>query len=249
MSNIRWQIRISIELIATSIFLYILYYFLSRDILIIENTFIASLAYSPIQVLFVTFFINQILKNREKRIAIKKLHIIIGVFFHEVGIELLKQFNKIDPHTCKRLPFLDINNDWKSKDFNNLIDVIQSREFKIKMTSDKLFEFLGFFEGNKNYFLGLLENPNLIEHELFTDMLWGMFHFYEELKFRKNLIHLPAHDIKHLEADAQRVYKALLIEWINYLKHLKEVYPFLYSFTIRTNPFKAEFKNEDVLIR
>ncbi|MHA1130341.1 MAG: hypothetical protein ACTSQI_21470 [Candidatus Helarchaeota archaeon] len=249
MSNIKWQLKITIELISASIILYILYFTIFHDLFQLELTFLSSLAYSPIQVLLVTFFINQILKNREKKLALQKLYTNVGVFFHEVGLELLKLFKAINPNTCKRLHFMDINNDWNSREFDHLIKILQSREFRIEMTPNKLFEFLGFFESNKTYFLDLLENPNLMEHDLFTDMLWGMFHFYKELELRKNLVDLPEHDVRHLTNDAERVYKALLIEWVTYLRYLKEVYPFLYSFAIRTNPFKADLKMEDVIIK
>ena len=44
-------------------------------------------------------------------------------------------------------------------------------------------------------------------------------------------------DLAHLSGDARRVYSLLLAEWITYLGHLREDYPYLYSLALRTNPF------------
>jgi hypothetical protein len=44
-------------------------------------------------------------------------------------------------------------------------------------------------------------------------------------------------DRKHLANDMKRVYSLLISEWLSYMKHLKENYPYLFSFAMRTNPF------------
>ena len=51
-----------------------------------------DLAFVPIQVLLVTLIINQLLTVREKRNLLKKLNMVIGVFFSEVGTDLLSIF-------------------------------------------------------------------------------------------------------------------------------------------------------------
>ena len=40
-----------------------------------------------------------------------------------------------------------------------------------------------------------------------------------------------------MNGDINRVYAILVREWIHYLRHLKERYPYLFSFAVRTNPF------------
>jgi hypothetical protein len=35
----------------------------------------------------------------------------------------------------------------------------------------------------------------------------------------------------------KRAYLLLISEWLAYLKHLKENYPYLFSLSVRTNPF------------
>jgi len=86
--------------------------------------------------------------------------------------------------------------------------------------------------------------PNLLEHETFTDLLWAVFHLAEELAYRKNVSLLPNSDYEHLIGDIKRVHVLLLSEWLDYMKHLREDYPYLFSLAVRTNPFNPDAKTE-----
>jgi len=97
-----------------------------------------------------------------------------------------------------------------------------------------------FLVNKRNFLLALLENPNLLEHETFTDLLWAVFHLTEELEVRDNLNKLPASDIEHIKGDIIRVYGLLIAEWINYMRHLKTDYPYLFSLATRMNPFNPK---------
>ena len=81
------------------------------------------------------------------------------------------------------------------------------------------------------------QNPNLLEHESFTEALRAVFHLTEELESRRELTGLPEADRRHLAGDATRANARLVDEWLDYMKHLKDRYPYLFSLAIRTNPF------------
>ncbi len=84
----------------------------------------------------------------------------------------------------------------------------------------------------------MLENPNLMEHESFTDLMWAVVHLTDELEARKSLTGLPPSDLEHLAIDIQRVYGRLSGQWLSYLEHLKANYPYLFSLVLRTHPFQ-----------
>lgn len=88
------------------------------------------------------------------------------------------------------------------------------------------------------FLLRLLENPNLLEHDRFTDLLWATFHLAEELEARASLADLPETDLDHLSTDIERLYSLLVVEWIAYAEHLKESYPYLFSLMTRLHPFR-----------
>jgi hypothetical protein len=86
----------------------------------------------------------------------------------------------------------------------------------------------------------LLENPNLLEHESFTELLWAVFHLTEETACRVDLKQLPDTDCQHLSGDIKRVYGLLISEWLAYMKHLRDNYPYLFHLAARTNPFNPD---------
>ena len=88
--------------------------------------------------------------------------------------------------------------------------------------------------------MSLLGNPNLLEHDKFTDLLWSVFHLTDELVYREDFAGLPAADLQHLAQDLRRAFHLLVLEWLAYMQHLKHDYPYLFSLAIRTNPFDAE---------
>ena len=88
--------------------------------------------------------------------------------------------------------------------------------------------------------LSLLENPVIVEHEIFSDLLAAAFHLHDELVYRMDFSHLPENDMKHLAGDVERVYGLLVSQWMDYMRYLKNNYPYLFSLAIRTNPFDQE---------
>jgi hypothetical protein len=96
----------------------------------------------------------------------------------------------------------------------------------------------------KQFLLSLLGNPNLLEHEAFTELLWAVFHLAEELGNRRDVSSLPQSDYDHLIGDIKRVYVLLGAEWLSYMRHLQENYPYLFSLAVRTNPFNPAARAE-----
>ncbi len=104
-----------------------------------------------------------------------------------------------------------------------------------KIDFDELRQFL---EGKSDFMLRLLENPHLLEHDSFTNLLRSVFHLTEELVGREGLEDLPESDYRHLAHDLERVYRLVVLEWLDYMRYLSASYPYLFSFAMRTNPFE-----------
>ena len=77
------------------------------------------------------------------------------------------------------------------------------------------FEFLietkEFLKGKQKFLLALLENPNLLEHETFTELLRAVFHLTEGTQKRKDISNLPMADYQHLKIDAERAYNLMIL--------------------------------------
>ncbi|MBM4241636.1 MAG: hypothetical protein FJ150_08265, partial [Euryarchaeota archaeon] len=97
-----------------------------------------------------------------------------------------------------------------------------------------------FLIGKRKFLIALLQNPNLLEHETFTELLQAVFHLTEELEKRVDVRRLPDADYTHLALDTKRAYVRLVHEWLRYMEHLMTNYPYLFSLALRTNPFDPD---------
>jgi hypothetical protein len=236
----RWWIVASITLILFSASVYLLHYAIFRDAHNIFTFMIRNIAFVPIQVLLITLIIDRLLNQREKRLRLEKLNMVIGTFFSEVGGKLLAYLSDIDPDLEKIRKDLIITGEWTDSDFEEVEKRLKNYPYEIeegRIDCDHIREFL---YGKRNFLLRLLENPNLLEHESFTELLRAVFHAAEEFSSRKSFEDIPESDLKHLGGDLKRVYSLLVHQWVDYMKYLKDNYPYLFSLAMRQNPFDEE---------
>lgn len=227
-----------------SLTLYGLEYLLFGQVREIGFGFLGNLAFLPIYVLFVTFMIENILKQRDKDVLQQKMNMVIGVFFSEVGTPLLKDGFAFLVDKKGLTERVKISTQWSSEDFRALALFLDSGEMKMESRLSGMGCLKGFLVARRNFMLGLLENPNLLEHDGFTELLWAVFHLLEELQAREKLTGLPEADMDHLSGDIRRAYTNLLKQWVVYLQHLKSDYPYLYSLAVRNNPLNPDARVE-----
>lgn len=237
MKNIRWQIFLGVILIALSTVLYLIHYGIFRDAHHIFIYMVGDIAFVPIEVFLVTVIIHRLLNEREKRSIRNKLNMVIGVFFSEVGTKLLTYLSDLDTKDEIVRQHLFKVKKWQEKDFKDLIKKFEDYKSDIVIKPEELKDLRDFLVSKRNFLLRLLENPNLLEHESFTDLLWAVFHLTEEVEARKDFKKIPKMDYKHIVLDTVRTYDALVYRWIAYMSHLRKSYPYIFSLAIRTNPF------------
>lgn len=206
----------------------------------IVASFMGNLAFLPIYVLFVTLMIERILKERERSAIRQKLNMVIGVFFSEVGTGFLRDFSGFMKNYEELAARFRVDGSWTVREFRSAAAFLNGFDIRIDADSGDLANLKAFLMEKRAFLLGLLENPNLLEHDEFSDLLWAIFHLTEELGARECLEGLPSADLEHLSGDTRRVFCVLTQEWLRYMKHLKEDYPYLFSLAVRTNPMNPE---------
>ncbi len=237
MNRLNWQFFLGAALIALSAILYFIHYAIFKDAHHIFLYLLGDIAFVPIEVMLVTLIIHRLLSEREKRSMLKKLNMVIGTFFSEAGTKLLKLFLEFDASPEKIQKDLMVTADWTGQKFSVISDHLKNYDYRFDSQKGNMAHLQGFLLGKRSFLLSLLQNPNLLEHESFTDLLWAVFHLTEELAHRVDVKNLPAADYEHLSGDIKRMYVLLISEWLAYMKHLKDDYPYLFSLAVRTNPF------------
>jgi hypothetical protein len=240
MKRYKWQIVLGITLIALSAILYYIHFLIYRDSRHIFIYLLGDIAFIPIQVLLVTLIIENLLNIREKKSKMAKLNMVIGAFFSDTGTKLAEKFFELDPDAKDIRNQLVIKDDWTNEKFASAVNHLRKHEYNMQIDRADLEELRTYLLGKRGFLIRLLENSNLLEHDRFTNMLWAVFHLTEELIHRQSLKELPENDRKHLLGDMKRAYRAVIFEWIEYTKHLKTAYPYLFSLAMRTNPFNPD---------
>jgi voltage-gated potassium channel len=183
---------------------------------------------------------DMLLSRHEKKFRMQKLHILLGIFFSEVGTGLLARFTKFDPHVDRLGRNLLIDPEPTAKDFAAFSDILKAYDYDVDARRGDLEDLREFLGKNGNILLRLLESPYLLEHDSFTELLRAVFHLREELMSRDELDGLPQTDYQHLSNDIKRIYILLVRHWLEYMRYLKEFFPYLFSLAVRMNPFDSK---------
>jgi hypothetical protein len=210
----------------------------------IVSSFMGNLAFLPLYVLFVTLVIERILKERERLVLRQKMNMAIGVFFSEVGSAFLRNFAGFLANHGELSSRLRVNGSWSDAEFRSAEHFLNGFDMQVDVEKGDLRLLKLFLVERRPFMLRLLENPNLLEHDEFTDLLWAVFHLVEELEARPDLDGLPLADREHISGDLRRVFISLTREWLRYMNHLLTGYPYLFSLAVRTNPLNPEARAE-----
>ncbi len=188
--------------------------------------------------------IELMLSARENQSRQQKLNMVIGVFFSQLGRQLLAELGKLDQSLDGVRSSFEISAAWSDVDFNKLLNAIQHYPGQIRAERDDLIQLSDLLCSERDFMLRLLENPTLMENEEFTNLLHAIFHLIEELASRDDISRSSDNDLLHMLVDVQRVYSQLISQWVVYMHYLKGSYPYLFSLAMRQNPFDLQAKAE-----
>lgn len=240
MKKRNWYILIGVLMVLLSGVAYGIHYMIFRDVHHIFIYMVGDIAFVFLEVLLVSLIIHQLLTERDKRVALEKMNMVIGSFFSQFGNRLLEIFCSIDETREGKAEQCRLAGKWSDRDFVRAEEKAADLDFKVETDVADLEAMKKLLLENRDFMLRLLENPLLLEHESFTDLLWAVFHLTEELASRTRLEGLPESDRAHLAGDIERAYTRLYRQWLGYMLHLKNAYPYLFSLAVRTNPFDPE---------
>lgn len=244
MKHKKWQIRIGIGLIISSLLIYTVHYLVFKDLHHILVFGLEDIAFIPIEVLLVTLVIEGFLQRREKARLLEKLNMLIGLFYTRMGLKVLIDFVENDDHKELIQKDMMISPDWTDRDFTKLMDKLKQYEYKISFTPKSLACLKAYLHDNRDFLTGMLQNQNLLEHETFTELLSAIFHLQDELEYRVDVEKLKDYELMHMGIDLERVYRLLTIEWVAYMKYIKEEYPYMFVTALIHNPYDPRSANE-----
>lgn len=240
--RLSWKVKFSILMIILIIIIYGSNYLVLGDAEHIISYIWTHLGFIPVDILLVAFILDEIIEKKEKEAMLEKLDMLMSTFFSEVGNDLISQLSSANKYKASTENLKSIK-DWNEDDFDNKLAELKgaSIDFQADIPQEMREEFLEnirtLLAGKREFIINLINNPNLLEKEEFTELINAILHLDEELEHRSDLALVSDTDFGHLNGDMQRVYNKLVYEWVYYLKYLYKNYPYMIALIIRTNPF------------
>ena len=245
MKHRRWFIITAGILVTLSATAYFIHYLIFGDPHHIFIYLLGDIAFVPLEVLFVVIVIERLIARHEHHKVLEKMNMLVGTFFSELGTELLGKLTDGLKNKSEIRSIITVNADWRLKQYRRAIRTTASFDCDFDMQGMNLPALRDFLASRRDFMVLLLANPNLMEHDRFTNLLWAVFHCQEELAARKSLESLPQSDFDHLAGDLRRVYVQLTAEWLHYCRHLQVAYPYIFSIVTRTHPLQ---ENPDPIV-
>ena len=238
MKTLNWRMVLGLVLLLLSVAFCFLHYLLFHDSHHIFIYLVGDVAFVFVEVLLVTLVIHHLLNEWEKKSKLKKLNMVIETFFSEFGKPLLAYLSKADRDlaTVRNAVVMDCDCE---PDFKQAASTISGYNGNVDLEKINLDRLEVFLRAKRGFLVNLLQNPNLLEHETFTESLMAIFHITEELAAR-DLGNLSEEDREHTKRDLERAYGLLIRQWVAYMQYTHKHYPYFFLFAMNTNPFDAE---------
>jgi len=237
---------VAVILVIAAIVLHGVHYLIFDDAHHVLIYMFGDIAFLPVEILVISVVVDRVLRERERQAIRQKMNMVIGTFFSALGRPLLERMCEVLEDDAQVRADLAVGPDWTAEQIQQAKQSIPELRIKVRPLPEDMEALRELLAEHRGFLMGLLQNPTLLEDECFAELLWAVTHLQEELAARGDLDALPQSDINHLIGDIHRVYEHLLREWLEYMLHLREKYPFLYSFQARTNPLRPD---ADVTVR
>jgi len=136
-----------------------------------------DVAFLPVEVVLISFILEKYLDRREKQEKFRQMQVVISAFYSDVGTSLIRNFSHFNTNFQKLKEEFsfeqDIIHPTKEKMWNFVCDF----DYAMDSRAGDLSALKNFLLTKKPYILRMFENPNLLEHDQFTDMLWSVHRY------------------------------------------------------------------------
>lgn len=227
--NLKAMRRTTIILLILSIIIYSIQILLFDDPRTTFFYILQDLAFMPITIAFATLMVGEVLNWREKNERKEKTRMLTSTFFTEIGA-ILAHYTLSMTQEDDFLHLVARNGghiDNMTED--EIIQKLEHHKIKVKLNKEGYEKARNLILSNQTNLLVISSNPLILEHEYFTEMLWGVFHLIDEFRLRGEWKALSPTDIAHLNADFAKVLRLMLINWIGNSEYLAKNYPAFYN--------------------
>lgn len=227
MEKKRMYITVAI-LIAISVVIYALQIIIFDDKRTTAFYIFQDLAFMPITIAIATLVVGDLMNRRQQKEQQEKTRMLTSSFFTQMGTDLIDTMiqDSANAGELKQLMQSPLQSD---KDVQKIQAQLQNADLDFTLSEEVYDRSMDLILKNQLGLLTLSSNPLLLEHECFTEMLWGIFHLNDEFRLRGKYSELDEAGREHMQEDFIKVFRLLLINRVTNLKYLRDTYPNYYS--------------------
>ena len=180
----KWKLLYAAGLVALSVVLYLLQWAVFQNGRSTLFYLLQDIAFLPISILVVTVIVAEAVAWRDREALLHKLNMVIGVFFSEVGNDLLRLLVAFDHAAADLSVPLHMDDDWDKARFTAARSWLAARPCACDARAGDLQAVADLLRDRREFLLRLIENPSLLEHQSFTELMWAVLHVGEEFTAR-----------------------------------------------------------------
>ncbi|MDD5922790.1 MAG: hypothetical protein PUC44_06395 [Eubacteriales bacterium] len=202
-----------------------------------------DLAFIPISIAITTVVVGSIMDERSKRDSRAKTRMLMGTFFSGIGAKLMVVLLRAADHTIAAKDAMA--SCYSRVPEEERIERIRQTDFNITLDQETYDQTRELLEGWETELMILSSNPLLLEHETFTELLFGLFQLMDEFRLRGNYENLNEDAVSHMGEDFSRVLRLLLLCAFENRKYTQENFPVFYRDAAAKIKTRGGIENED----
>jgi hypothetical protein len=223
---------IALGLLAISGVFFLGYWFFTGNLNYISNYFYLHLSFLPIHALVLGLILDELIQLREKIERRKRLNMFLGVFFRQMGMDIMLNLLLLVDNREELEERLLVGKHWKARHFRRARRELANLKLIMRPDRVALASLLDFLASRDQDIIEMTRNPLMLEFKGLYRCLLSLFHLIEETRFRGPVDTLSEGAVKHLAQDAGKTLILLSSRWLAYLEHLKGEHPVLFGFQV-----------------
>ncbi|MGL4991966.1 MAG: hypothetical protein ACRC57_12535 [Sarcina sp.] len=226
-----------LPIVAITICFYAIYYLVLHNKDDIITSIMDNLISVPFNVLVTGILFDYILNRKTRKIEEEKIDMVIGIFYTEVGNDLLKMMVKADECIEMVRDDLLVTYDWNEENYENAIKTLDEMDYCVDIDKIDVNEMKLFLDKSTPLIIDLLSG-NVLKNKIdFTEIVVSVFHLRCECNERMSGSELEQYEKEHLIDDIEVAYKLLAKKWYQYMYILQNEHPQLFVKALINSPF------------
>ncbi len=226
------KLAIAVGLLILSGVMFLAFWLYTGELTYISKYFYLHLAFLPVHALVLGLILDELIQMREKIERRKRLNMFLGIFFRQMGIDIMLALMMLLENRDEFDERLLVDRAWNARRFAKARRELAGFKPRLRPDAAMLGGLLETLASRENEIITMTRNPLMLEFESLHYCLLSLFHLIEESHFRGPTGQLRPEVLRHLSQDAGKALIRLAGLWLAYLEHLKDEHPVLFGFQV-----------------